>query len=99
MTPNCVSLDTQDSTLTMSSSTTEGRDISYDVVIQVIEWLSGDYFSLHSCSLVNRKFRDASGTLLYRNVTYSPEYNPVVNLRERDELSVDDSLVSHHPPP
>ncbi|KAI8992763.1 hypothetical protein BD414DRAFT_482144 [Trametes punicea] len=60
--------------------------LSYDVLILVFVWLRDDYKSLFSCSLVNRTFRDAAATYLYWEVTYSPPFSPVLDLRKRDDF-------------
>ncbi|EIW56873.1 uncharacterized protein TRAVEDRAFT_127248 [Trametes versicolor FP-101664 SS1] len=60
--------------------------LSYDVLILVLGWFRDDYSSLCAVSLVNHTFREASATYLYRKVTYSPEFSPVLDLRKRDDL-------------
>lgn len=62
--------------------------LSYDVLILVLGWFRDDYSSLCAVSLVNHTFREASATYLYRKVTYSPEFSPVLDLRKRDDLRV-----------
>lgn len=62
--------------------------LSYDVLILVLGWFRDDYNSLCAVSLVNHTFREASATYLYRKVTYSPEFSPVLDLRKRDGLQV-----------
>ncbi|KAI0351224.1 hypothetical protein OH77DRAFT_1487729 [Trametes cingulata] len=60
--------------------------LSYDILILVLAWIRDDYHSLFSCSLVNRIFKDASATYLYRKVTYSPAFSPVLDLKKRDDF-------------
>lgn len=62
--------------------------LSYDVLILVLGWFRDDYSSLCEVSLVNHTFREASAKYLYRKVTYSPEFSPVLDLRKRDDLRV-----------
>ena len=73
-------------------------NISYDVILQVVEWLRNDYHSLYRCSLSSRTFRDVAATLLYRQVTYSPSHRSVVrilDLRQRDDFVVSHEFGSH----
>ncbi|KAI9061905.1 hypothetical protein FKP32DRAFT_1575048 [Trametes sanguinea] len=60
--------------------------LSYDVLIIVFEWLRDDYKSLFSCSIVNRTFKEAAATYLYRKVTYAPPFSNVLDLRKRDDI-------------
>ncbi|OSD03857.1 hypothetical protein PYCCODRAFT_1365235 [Trametes coccinea BRFM310] len=60
--------------------------LSYDVLIIVFEWLRDDYKSLFACSLVNRTFKEAAATYLYRKVTYAPPFSNVLDLRRRDDI-------------
>lgn len=62
--------------------------VSYDVFTHILSWLHDDYPSLYRCSLSSRSLRDASAAFLYRRVTYSPAYSPVLDLKKRDEFVV-----------
>ena len=66
----------------------DARFFTYDVLINTLGYLDGDFSSLRCCSQVSRIFRDASATYLYRSVTYSPAFSPVLNLRKQDDFAV-----------
>ena len=66
--------------------------LSYDILVQVIDWLRSDHVTLYHLSLVNPTFRDVTATYLYGRVTYSPAYSPVLELKKQDELAVGPSL-------
>ena len=66
-----------------------------DALINVLDYLDGDYPSLYRCSQVNRIFRDASAAYLYRSVTYSPAFSPVLNLRKQDDFAVCYVFIFH----
>lgn len=83
----CSRLSASEVTTTSLRMITDGF-LSYDILILVLGWLQDDYSSLNACSLVNRTCREASATYLYRKVTYSPEFSPVLDLRKRDDFSV-----------
>ncbi|TFK88123.1 hypothetical protein K466DRAFT_489557 [Polyporus arcularius HHB13444] len=68
---------------------TTAANLSYDVIIRILDWLRDDYLSLYYCSLASRTFSDAAATLLYRKVTYSPSQSTVhrvLDLRQRDDF-------------
>ncbi|PIL26283.1 hypothetical protein GSI_12039 [Ganoderma sinense ZZ0214-1] len=72
-----------------------GRDLSrdarfftYDVLINILDCLDSDFPSLCCCSQVSRIFMDAAATYLYRSVTYSPAFSPVLNLRKQDDFAL-----------
>ncbi|KAI0742435.1 hypothetical protein C8Q80DRAFT_1188375 [Daedaleopsis nitida] len=58
----------------------------YDLLMHILDFLRDDYLSLYRCSLVDRTFRDSASTYLYRSVTYSPEFSPVLDLKKRNEF-------------
>ncbi|KAI0632678.1 hypothetical protein C8Q77DRAFT_1058376 [Trametes polyzona] len=59
---------------------------SYDLLILVLRWLQDDYNSLFHSALVDHSFREAAATYLYRKVTFSPAFTPVLDLKRRDPL-------------
>ncbi|KAI1795387.1 hypothetical protein LXA43DRAFT_882089 [Ganoderma leucocontextum] len=70
-----------------SSSLDDTTSPTYDILINILDWLDGDYTSLYRCSQVNRMFRDAAATYLYRSVTYSPPFSLILNLRKQDDFA------------
>ena len=79
-------MDVKDHTGEASSSDTE--KLTYDALMHILDWLHDDYPSLYQCSQVNRMFKDAAAVYLYRSVTYSPPFSPVLNLKKQDDLAV-----------
>ncbi|KAI0334304.1 hypothetical protein GY45DRAFT_1431831, partial [Cubamyces sp. BRFM 1775] len=62
--------------------------LSYDVLVLVFDWLRDDYPALFSCALVDKTFKKAATAYLYRKVTYSPAFSPILDLRRnRDDFS------------
>ncbi|KAH9886922.1 hypothetical protein C8Q73DRAFT_748707 [Cubamyces lactineus] len=68
--------------------------LSYDVLMLVFDWIRDDYPVLFACSLVNRTFKEAAITYLYRKVTYSPAFSPVLDLRRNREDFCDGFFAS-----
>ncbi|KAL6307344.1 hypothetical protein BKA93DRAFT_816002 [Sparassis latifolia] len=61
-------------------------NITYDIFEHILDYLHDDRLTLYNCSLVKRAFRDAVAKVLYEQVTFSPAFTPVLNLRKRAEF-------------
>ena len=60
----------------------------YDTLLPVLEILDHDYSDLYHCSLVNRDFNEMASKVLYSRVVLSPPFQPILNLKDKDGLSV-----------
>ena len=55
----------------MDAVKSTGRvEVPYDVVVQILCWVDGDYRTLYRCSLVSKAFSGASAQYLYHKVRY-----------------------------
>ena len=61
------------------ASSSHAEKLTYDALMHILDWLQDDYSTLYRCSQVNRMFKDAAAVYLYRSVTYSPPFSPVLN--------------------
>ena len=60
----------------------------YDIFVQVLTFLRDDRISLYNCALVDWNFNNAASRILYSRICYSPEYCPVLDLKNRGALEV-----------
>lgn len=68
--------------------------IHYDILLHILESLSGDNGTLKQCALVNREFNRAASSVLYARVKLSPPFKRVLDLKDRGELPV--SYISYY---
>jgi hypothetical protein len=64
-----------------------------DLLWLVFRFLEGDLGTLYSCSLANKEFNHAASKLLFRKVTVSPAFRPILDLKEKSGNSVSTILT------
>ncbi|KAF8229386.1 hypothetical protein L208DRAFT_1424107 [Tricholoma matsutake] len=68
--------------------------IHYDILLHILESLSGDNGTLKQCALVNREFNRAASSVLYARVKLSPPFKRVLDLKDRGELPTPSMFMS-----
>lgn len=68
----------------------------YDLIAHVMELCYDDYYLLFQSSLVNWEFNRAASRILYSRVVVSPQFKPVLNLRDTSSIPVSSRTRSTH---
>ena len=60
----------------------------YDLIAHVIEICCDDYHLLFQSSLVNWEFNRVASRILYSRIVVSPQFTPILNLRDTNSIPV-----------